>query len=326
MCMFGKSFFMKEFKSVFSATFLAIGVTTSSCSQSVTQNSSSVFEATTPCDEAVKTLLGIPEGTKSDMMKWNLAFYNDSKTSVPSSYKLIYTYGLAKQGTRGFVEGASTRKLKGKCTVGKGTSENTEAIVYTLYSDSSSVSLSFLKPNENILHLLDGDRNLMIGNGAWSYTLNNTNPVKLSSNKFSSQKIKGSDISADSVVFDGRTPCYEPLLALNGSTMTDCQLIKCRLILYQDVNTHEPTNFRLYTIHVGTGNTRYPTTGKWTVTQGTKSEPKAILYQLQPQSKKPLPPLVFLKGDDNILFLLDNEMNFMAGNDYCGYTFNRIKK
>src|SRR6266542_182969 len=135
---------MKEFKRVFSATFLAIGVATSSCSQSVTQNSSSVFEATTPCDEAVKTLLGIPEDTKSDMMKWSVTLYNDSKTSVPASYKLIYTYGLAKQGTRGFMEGASTKEWKGKCTISKGINKNTEAKVYTLYSDSSSFSLSFL--------------------------------------------------------------------------------------------------------------------------------------------------------------------------------------
>ena len=324
--MFDKMFFMRQFKSISAATFLTACIATNSCSQLATQNSTSVYEATTPCNEAVKILLAIPATTKTDMMKWNLTFYIDLKTSVPVSYKLIYIYGLAKQGTRGFMEGASTKEWKGKCTISKSTNKNTEAEVYTLYSDSSSFSLSFLKPNENILHLLDEDKNLMIGNGAWSYTLNRTNPVKLSSNKFSSQKIKGSDISTDSVAFDGRTPCYEPLLALSRSTMTGCQLIKCRVILYRDVNTHEPTNFKLYTIHVGTGDTRYPTAGKWIVTLGTKNDPKAILYQLQPDSEKRLPPLVFLRGDNNILFLLDNEMNFMAGNDYCGYTFNRVKK
>jgi hypothetical protein len=317
---------MKQFKSISAATFLIAFVATNSCSQSAPQNSTSVYEATTPCNEAVKTLLAIPATTKTDMMKWNLTLHNDSKSSVPASYKLIYTYGLAKQGTRGFMEGANTKELNGKCTISKGIKENADAIVFTLYSDDSTVLLSFLKPNENILHLLDKDKNLMVGNGAWSYTLNRTNPVKLSSNKFSSQKMKGSGISTDSAVFDARTPCYEPLLALSGSTMTGCQLIKCRVILYRDVNTHEPTSFKLYTIHVGTGDTRYPTTGKWIVALGTKNDPKAILYQLQPESEKRLPRLVFLKGDNNILFLLDNEMNFMAGNDYCGYTFNRVMK
>ena len=187
-------------------------------------------------------------------------------------------------------------------------------------------SLFFMKPNENLLHLLDEEKNLMVGNGAWSYTLNRIDPVKLSSNKFGSQKITSSNISSDSVVFDGRTPCYEPLLALNGSSMNGCQIIKCRLILYRDVNTHEPTNFQLYTIHVGTGDTRFPTSGKWIVLRGTQSDSKAILYQLQPNSEKSLPPLVLLKGDDNILFLLDNKMNCMTGNDYCGYTLNRVTK
>jgi len=232
---------------------------------------------------------------------------------------------MPKQGTRGFMEGASTIELKGKWTIDKDIHENYRAVVYRLIADNSSITLSFLKPNENILHLLDGNKNLMIGNGAWSYTLNRTNPVKLSSNKSTSQKIALANLSADSVVFDGRTPCYDPLLALTGKPVTGCQLIKCRLILYQDINTHEPTKFLLYTIHVGTGDTRYPTEGKWIVTRGTKNNPEGILYQLQPNSEKPS-PLVYLKGDNNILFLLDNEMNFMAGNNYCSYTFNRVKK
>jgi hypothetical protein len=256
------------------------------------------------------------------MMKWNLTLYQDAK-SFPAEYRLICTYGMDKQGTRGFTEGARTMELKGKWIIERGIHENAGAVVYKLITDNPSISLSFLKPDENILHLLDTDKHLMRGNGAWSYTLNRINPVNLSSNKFDSQKIMASQFANDSAVFDGRTPCYEPILALTGRTITGCQLIKCRLVLYQDVKTHEPTSFVLYTVHVGTGNSRYPTTGKWMVTQGTKTDRKAILYQLQPDLEKPRPPLVFLKADDNILFLLDKEMNCMAGNDYCAYTLNK---
>src|SRR5947207_3355117 len=79
-------------------------------------------------------------------------------------------------------------------------------------------------------------------------------------------------------------PVMNPLLALTGKPVTGCQLIKCKLVLYCDVNTNEPTNFRLSTVHVGTGNTRYPTSGKWKVTKGTKNDAKAILFQLEPDS------------------------------------------
>jgi hypothetical protein len=57
--------------------------------------------------------------------------------------------------------------------------------------------------------------------------------------------------------------------------------------------------------------------------RGTKTDPNSTLYQLQFNTEKPQQNLVLLKGDDNILFLLDNEMNCMAGNDYCSYTLNR---
>ena len=61
--MFDKMFFMKQFKSISAATFLTACIATNSCSQLATQTSTSVYEATTPCNEAVKILLAIPATT-----------------------------------------------------------------------------------------------------------------------------------------------------------------------------------------------------------------------------------------------------------------------
>jgi hypothetical protein len=309
------------------AIVLSICITLQSCAQTISKQASAreAFVATTPCDEFSKSLLHIPSGTNAEMMKWNLTLHRDARTSEPTTYELSCAYGMAKQGTRGLMPGAATLELNGRWTIISGTNDDAKAIVYRLTAQNAPIALSFLKPNKNILHLLDRQGKLMVGNGAWSYTLNSSKPVVLSSNAINSPENMSPKIAYDSAVFFARTPCYEPLLALTGKTITGCELIKCKLVLYCDVNTHEPANFRLYTVHVGAGNARYPTSGTWKVTKGTKSDAAAILYQLESNSRTDK-PLTFLRASDSILFLVDKEMNCMAGNDYCSYTFNRATK
>jgi len=272
-------------------------------------------------------MLQIHPDTKCEMMKWNLTLFQDPKTSAPGEYKLIYEYGLAKQGTKGFMEGAKTIELNGKWTIGKSANEIAGAVVYNLIADSSPVSLSFLKPDQNILHLLNQEKNLMIGNGAWSYTLNSVNPIPASTVMFTPQPGSTHRIETDSAtvgIFDGRTPCSNELLELNGISANGCQIIKCRLTLYQDPKTHTPTTFQMYTVYVGKGDTRYTNTGKWKVTQGTKTDPGAIVFELEPDKFQGY--LAFVKTGGNILFFLDKDRNLMVGDGYTSYTLNRIKK
>jgi hypothetical protein len=305
---------MRKVKQFFPLSLVAISLTINSCSQTKNNSPSELasFEATTPCDEISRSLLKIPSTDTSVMMKWSLTLL------TPTTYKLVYTYGMDKPGTRGFSEGAITKEQTGTWTKSK--YKNRE--LYTFIAVNTT--LSFLKLNENVLHLLDAHKNLMVGNGAWGYTLNRINPVRLSSNEANSNKIEDVILN-DSIVFDGRMPCYAPLLALSGKTSAGCHLVKCRIIFFSDTKLHSPSSLKFYTIHVGTGGTRYLATGKWIITRGTKMDPDATLYQLQFNSEKQQQNLVLLKGDDNVLFLLDNEMNCMAGNDYCSFTLNRKK-
>ena len=67
-----------------------------------------------------------------------------------------------------------------------------------------------------------------------------------------------------------------------------------------------------------------PRIGKWTILKGSKTDLNALVYQLDPDS--PGGFLSFLKGDDNILFVLDRERNLMVGNIYFSYTLNRVDK
>lgn len=311
--------------------FLWVGIT-NSCSQSANTAGLSTygfFEATTPCDEETKKILGISTGSKCEMMKWNLTLYKDPNKNSPATFHLICVYGMARQGTRGFMDGATTIELKGKCDVEKAIRENTNAEVYNLIADNLLITISFLQPDQNILHLLNENKEPLIGNGAWSYTLNRKQPILNSSGRFTPQATSSVLPVADSDtmgVFGGRTPCNNALLEINNISAEGCQIIKCRLTLLQDKNARTPSSFLLETIYVGKGDNRYTTKGKWKLLQGVAGNPAAIVYQLVPDAGSPNSQLLLLKEDDNILFFLDNNAHFLVGNDYCSYTLNNVRK
>jgi hypothetical protein len=314
------------------AAFLLAGwfLISNSCLQinaSGTSSASLEFVATTPCNENLKKILNIPVSDKSEMVRWSLKLNYDEKTSAPSGFNLTCMYGMPKQGTKDLMPGATTIELKGKWAIIKGTKENAKAVVYKLTNDNSPISLSFLSLDQNLLHLLDGDRSLMVGSAAWSYTLNRINPVTASANNFVSQNSKPPRIATDSIIvgiFEGRATCIDDLRELNGISSSGCQLVKCRLTLYQDVKTHEPTSFFLNTIYVGKGDTKYSNTGKWTITQGVNADKEAVVYTLE--ADKPQVSISLMKADNNILFFLDKNRNLLVGNNYCSFTLNRNRK
>jgi hypothetical protein len=300
-----------------------------SCSQQADPGNKSLkktFEATSPCNDVVKEMLGIPADFKCEMMKWKLILFNDAKNN-PSTFDLVYTYGIAKQGTRGFTEGARTIELKGKWTIEKSNSKNSDVII-TLIADNSPVTLSFLQPGQNLLHLLDKDKELVNGNAAWSYTLNRTDPVTVSTAKFVPRLVSSTQllaISDTAGIFYGRTPCDKGLREINNISAAGCQIIKCRLVLLQDPNTHTPTNFIIQTIYVGKGDNRYTVTGSWKVLEGTIDNPAAAVYQLLPANGKSQNQLLLVRADDNILYFIDNDTQLLVGDSYSSYTLNRGK-
>ena len=322
---------MKKAFSCFAAIMIFLcGGILNSCSQTSNPPARNFFEATTPCDEAVKKMLGIPLTFKCEMMRWAITLYHDPNKDIPATFSLNCTYGLAKQGTRGFMEGATTIELKGKCSAGKSIPGNSNAIIYKLAADNSTIVLSFLKADENLLHLLDEDNHLVIGGAGWSYTFNRTNPVVRFQDKFTPVTVASQIINASSDtvgIFQGRTPCNAALRAINDIPPTGCQVVKCQLILLQDITTHSPSTFILKTIYVGNGDDNiYSVTGKWKLMQGALTDPAANIYQLEPGSAKSPASLLLLKADDNILFFLDKDTHYLVGNEYCSYTLNRKVK
>lgn len=167
---------MKEFKSVLTVSLLLF-IITNGCSQNNSQENSSilgVFLASTPCSQGTKPLPGIPVNTDCKLIKWKLTLYQDEFKKTPTTYKLHCLYGLPKQGTTGLIGGGKIVELEGKWKIVKGTASKRQAIIYQLHDNKTNQTISFLKLNDDLLHLLDGDQRLMIGSAAWSYTLNRT--------------------------------------------------------------------------------------------------------------------------------------------------------
>ena len=165
---------MRQLKFVFTPALVFLMVT-NSCSQKNSTGSSSVlgiFVASTPCTQGTRPLPGIPVNGDCEFMKWNLTLYQDGSKKTPTIYKLNCVYGLPKQGTTGFIGGGKKVEMEGKWTIMKGTGSNPNAIVYRLNDNITNKTISFLKLNDDLLHLLDRDQRLMIGSAAWSYTLN----------------------------------------------------------------------------------------------------------------------------------------------------------
>jgi len=121
-------------------------------------------------------------------------------------------------------------------------------------------------------------------------------------------------------VFEGRTPCEPISYQISGQTAANCDHLKWQIIFFRDSITNLPSNF-IFTSELFD---RHPQTGKWRIIHGTKEEPSAIIYELDFDSGNK--PLFLLKGDENVLFVLDEKQHALSGNQDFSYTLNRVQK
>lgn len=115
-------------------------------------------------------------------------------------------------------------------------------------------------------------------------------------------------------VFAGRTPCQEFLKEYNLGENSACAKRKMGVTLYHDSVTHKPTVYETWGMGKWTGK------GKWHIIQGMPNDPQAIVFKLDLDANT---FLYLLKGDENVLFILDQNKNFLIGNANHSYTFNR---
>ena len=130
-----------------------------------------VYAGTTPCGQMIRPMHKVSQEADCALVKWTLTLYQDPVTLKPTTYKLSSVNRFIVKGTNMYSEPGTKSEAEGKWIIVKGTKTNPNSIVYRLESDKPGTSISFLKISDKLIHLLDSDGKLMIGNESFSYTL-----------------------------------------------------------------------------------------------------------------------------------------------------------
>ena len=247
----------------------------------------------TPANQVVRSFLGISRSDSVDFIRWRITIENDK-------YNLKCNYGIGKQNTNGFINGGKWIELNGNL--------EKEKNYYSLQNGNNF--LKVLELNADLIHLLDGERKMLVGTGGWSYTLNLekasiTDQVNIISKK---------DVLQDSMAFHGRTLCGDFSINRPGPV---CTKMKWSIVFYANAGKNEPTTYLLN--HSRAHPLEYPgKTGTWKIVTGKDGR---IIYELKPDNENT--PTYLLKLDENTLIFTDAKGNLLVGNEDFSFTLSR---
>jgi thioredoxin-related protein len=118
--------------------------------------------------------------------------------------------------------------------------------------------------------------------------------------------------NGDSVlaVYESRIPC------------PDCERLKLALVVYSNTQSNLPSTYRMALVYVGKNNDRLTNSGDMNVTKGTSLDSMHTVYQLT--SGAPAEFRSFWKINEDLLFILDENLTPKVGDAGHGYVLNRI--
>jgi hypothetical protein len=269
---------------------------------------------------------GLATNAPCHCITWHITLSANDKAAVSGMYNLTALYQVPTRSNTNRSEPGPKVAAKGTWEILKGTTSRPEVVIYRFTSEKSQRSLSFLKVSEDLLHLLNSDGSLMVGNGGWSYTLNRADraekPVDPSlAESAPDMSYKISPLATGPTVFgvfEGRSPCHGIARELKLPQHAGCTKVKWRVTLYKNPETSAPTTYKVE----GTLHRQNPREGTWSIVHGTKADPKATVYQLNPAQTEAA--LLLLKADDNVLLFLNQDREPLVGNADFSYTLNRV--
>jgi hypothetical protein len=270
------------------------------------------YVGSTPAHDVIRKFLGISLTDSIDFIRWKLEVRQ-------RSFKLQCEYGLGKPGTPGFWNEKNV-SFEGELSKTKN--------IYLLKSKGREVSMR--EVNVNILHFIDRNDHMLIGNGGYSYALNSTAKVKaeveveveveakVEVKVEAKVKVEVEAKIKTPLVFEGRTPCQELSVQLGLNKGEACNKMKWYFLFYTDSVTGRPSYFLMAGIGYRKESMKK---GRWEIV----TEPNGdIIYRLY--SDIWTRPLILLQGDDNILFFMDADGRLLVGNENFSYTLNRKEK
>jgi hypothetical protein len=267
------------------------------------------FIGTTSANAELLQFLGAPPGTHAELIEWSLSLTSSS------TYTLRASYGLTRPNYPGIQEDRRDVDRQGTWTAVKGTKSNASADVIDLGG------LAFVRVGSSIVHALTADRSLMIGSGAWSFSLNRSEAAEpMPDPSLPTGGGEGSyTISPLATgptvygVFEGRTPCQGVARALARTVAPGCARLKWRLTLLQNPADQKPATFKLE----GSLFRSDRLEGMWSISN-------TGIVTLHGPDRAPLVSL--LEVDDDAMMFLDRSGNLLVGNASFSYTLERRKR
>jgi hypothetical protein len=251
------------------------------------------YTGSTPASTIIRAFLEISLSDSIDFIRWKL-------TLNENNYILQCNYGIGKNNTNGFINGGKNISINGLF--------KKEKNIFLLINGDRSLKLVEL--NANLLHLLNANNTLLVGNGGWSYTLNNINPAVSNEINIKTKQ----PVLKDSMIFEGRTPCGIPGIISDGN---ECYKLKWKIILYADAGWNLPTTYKIIRVIRSSEST---ITGNWEI---IKDKEGNITYRLHNSIQNTFLYLVVV--DENILLFTDAYRNLLVGNEDFSYTLNKLK-
>jgi hypothetical protein len=249
------------------------------------------YTGSTPANTVIRAFIGIPLSDSVDFIRWKVILFDNQ-------YELQCNYGIGKADTNGFINGGTKVELRGECRKEKN---------YYQFKNGTK-TLKAVELNTDLLHFLNEDNSLSVGNSGWSYTLNNITPSNI--NQVS--MVAAPTVLIDSMAFEGRTPCNVPGVIAPGNT---CYKLKWKIILYANAQLDKPGSYKMFGTPWRSEGGR---TGTWQI---NTSRNRGTIYQLNDDNGNGF--LYLLKLDEHILVFTDAQGKLLVGNEDFSYTLNR---
>ncbi len=159
---------------------LAFIATLAFCSQLAAQMKQTAmqFEGSTPCSNIIRPLHKIakePDCKWNEcgcvLVRWKLTLFTNATTGEPSSFSLNSVNHFIVKENNAYSQPGKKAESEGKWTIVRGSETNPNALFFRLNPDFPELSLDLIVLNGKLLHVLDREGKLMIGDEFQSYTL-----------------------------------------------------------------------------------------------------------------------------------------------------------
>ncbi|HTD65823.1 MAG TPA: hypothetical protein VK846_04745 [Candidatus Limnocylindria bacterium] len=285
------------------------------------------FVGSTPGGTRVQEFLGgLASTALCHSVTWQVTLFTNQPTGRPSTFSLTALYHVPMRSNPNRSEDGPKVAWRGTWEILPNVKSGPGQVIYRLTAGESKRSLSFVKVSDGLLHLLNPDGSLAVGNGGESFTLNRADQAEkpgdtgLAMNA-PSISYKISPLATGPTVFgvfEGRTPCLGISRELNISRSEACIKAKWRVTLYQNPETLAPTTYKVEGSLFRDGVRE----GTWSMTSGAATDTSAIVYQLNATPTQPA--LLLFKADHKILFFLKQNRQLLIGHADFSYTLNRV--